>query len=167
MASDVVAFAVPRRVVLETDDGGRWTGFVTHFEGDCIWVYLRAVDTPPLRSSVRLVFRREGEASLGMGARVMWQNHDRIAVEVHHPVDRTIVRQWARGEPADASELVRVDRTEAPTAEFPPVVRAVIDTLPPEETARHRAPAVDSSRAPTIEEHWDAEDAALPRAMMS
>lgn len=161
MAIDVVAFAIPGRVVLESNDGGRWTGHVTHFEGDCIWVYLRDVAAPPLRSSVRLVFRRPGEASLGMGASVMWLNQERVAVEVDHPVDRMIVRQWARGETADASELVRVDGTETPTAEFPPVVEALIDRLDgaslphprrTPDTAPTRAPAVDVSQPPTLDE---------------
>ena len=116
-----VAFAIPSRVALETDEGERSTGYVTHFEGGCIWVYLRGAADPSLRSSVRLVFRREGESSLGMGGTVIWSAQDRVAVEVLHPVDRAIVRQWGAGAVADVSEFVRLHRAELPTAEFSPV----------------------------------------------
>ena len=121
MPSEVVAFAIPSRVALETDLGDRASGYVTHFEGGCIWVYLRGAAEPSFRSSVRLVFRREGEASLGMAGVVIWSAQDRVAVEVQHPVDRAIIRDWGRGEPADVSEFVKLHHTELPTAEFDPV----------------------------------------------
>ena len=121
MDSVAVAFAIPSRVALETGDGGRCTGYVTHFEGGCIWAYVRGLVSPSFRSSVRLVFRRDGESSLGMAGLIIWSAQDRVAVEVQHPVDRAIVRQWSRGEVADVSEFVRLDRTEVPTAEFSPV----------------------------------------------
>ncbi len=125
MHSEVVAFAIPSRVALETDDGRRWTGYVTHFEGGCIWVYLRSAPEPSFRSSVRLVFRREGEASLGMAGEVIWSAQDRVAVEVQHPVDTAIVGQWARGEAADVSDFVRLHGAELPTAELYPVGKIV------------------------------------------
>ncbi len=126
MDSVAVAFAIPSRVALETGDGGRCTGYVTHFEGGCIWAYVRGLVSPSFRSSVRLVFRREGESSLGMAGVIIWSAQDRVAVEVRHPVDRAIVRQWSRGEAADVSEFVRLDRTEVPTAEFSPVDAVVV-----------------------------------------
>ena len=146
MDSVAVAFAIPSRVALETDEGRRSTGYVTHFEGGCIWVYLRGAADPSLRSSVRLVFRREGESSLGMGGTVIWSAQDRVAVEVQHPVDRAIVRQWACGEAADVSDFVRLDRTELPTAEFSPV--GVIGGMAEAAAKTDPTPADDPRRSP-------------------
>lgn len=120
MHSDVVAFAIPTQVCIE-GDGARVSGYVTHFEGGCVWVYLRGGTDLSFRIPVRLIFSREGEASLGMAGVVLWASRNRVAVEVQHVVDLAIVRQWSRGEPADVSEFVRVERAELPTAEFSPI----------------------------------------------
>ena len=141
MPSSVVAFAVPNSVTLEAEDGGRSTADVTHFEGGCIWVYLRRGADLSYRASLRLVFRQEGEASLGMGGVVIWSANGRIAIEVQHPVDRSIVRQWSRGLAADVSEFVRLDRTELPTAEYAPLQHAGM-MIRSEPTLRNARPSL-------------------------
>jgi len=139
----VVSFAVPSRVSFEAEDGVRRTGYVTHLKGCCIWIYLKDAHEAGLRSWVRLVFRRDGESSLGMAGQVVWSAQDRVTVEVHHPVDRAIVRAWSRDESADVSEFVRLNRTEVPTAEIYPSVEIVDALSVPTTSAQHVTPTED------------------------
>ncbi|MEM7676613.1 MAG: hypothetical protein AAF449_11480 [Myxococcota bacterium] len=143
----MVSFAVPSRVSFEADSGVRRTGYVTHFEGNRIWIYLKDAKGATLHAQVHLVFRRDGEASLGMAGRVAWSVQDRVSIEVHHPVDRAIVRAWSQDEAADVSDFVRLDRAEVPTAEFYPSVE-IVDAL---------SEAAQQSITPTDDIRWSSE----------
>lgn len=140
IAGEMFAFPVPSRVVLEGPGGARAAAYVAEIEPSCVWVYTREPLPDTFRAHVRLTFRLEGGPSLGMSGRVVWRSQDRASIEIAHPLDRALIREWARGRSADLDRhrAVVVEAERAASGERSPRPR----------TRRPRA----SSRVPVTSE---------------
>lgn len=103
-------FPVPSELSLEVAQaGGLLPAKLTAFAPAMVWMEL-ALEVPLTKGDeVRVVFREDGGSCLGMRATVVWAaTGGRVAVSVRSDVDRTVLAQWALGQPADLSVLMRL-----------------------------------------------------------
>ncbi len=117
------SFPVPTRVVVEGASGLRYAAYVDEIHEGSISLLLKEPLARFDRDEVRITFRAEGRASLGMVGKVKGTHQGRTRVELSHPLDCALLAAWMRGEDVDLGTELEAARTPEPATvevELPP-----------------------------------------------